>query len=161
MSRLKLEQILFTLFIGLLFLAAFVLAKQFPATAQKFPNALLLTGLAFSVLHLLRVLIDRKSYPSDVTDKGITAQFKKIAPYIFWILGYYLLIYLVGLVIGSALFIIAFLSRNTTIKWYYGILSAFLVVTLMLFIGKLLSLKWPFGLLGEFVDWKLFGMQIL
>ena len=161
MSRLKLEQILFTLFIGLLFLAAFLLAKQFPATAQKFPNALLLTGLAFSVLHMLRILIDRKSYPANVTDKGITAQFKKIAPYIFWILGYYLLIYLVGLVLASAIFVIAFLIRNTTMQWYYTIFSAFMVVTLMLFIGKLLSLKWPFGLLGELLDWKLFGMQIL
>lgn len=161
MSRLKLEQILFTLFIGIIFGAAFILAKQFPATAQKFPNALLITGLGFTVLHLIRALLSKNTYPKDVTDKGIANQFSKITPYIIWIIGYYLLIFCFGLVIASALFVIAFLIRQANMAWYYSVFSAFIVVTLMLFIGKLLSLKWPFGLLGNFFDWKFFGMQIL
>lgn len=161
MSRLKLEQVLFTLFIGLIFLGAFFLARQFPDTAQRFPNAILLTGLGFTVLHLLRVLLSKSAYPTGITDKGIANQFSKIAPYIIWIIGYYVLIFLFGLVIASAIFVIAFLMRHADMAWYYSILSAVIVVTLMLFIGKLLSLKWPFGLLGNFLDWKFFGMQIL
>ena len=161
MSRLKLEQILFSLFIGLIFLSALILSQQFPDTARRFPRAITLISLIFLLIQLIKVWLNKKDYAATVTDKGIVAQFRKIAPYILWIIGFYGLIALIGLVFASAIFIVVFLLRYADMKWYFALLSAVVVVALMLLIGDLLSLRWPFGLLGEPFDFRLFGTKIL
>ena len=161
MSRLKLEQILFSLFVGLIFVGALVLSQQFPDTARRFPRLITIISLIFLVIQLIKVWLNKKDYPATVTDKGIVAQFRKIAPYIIWIIGFYGLIALIGLVFASAIFVVVFLVRYADMKWYYALFAAFVVVALMLLIGHLLSLRWPFGLLGEPFDFRLFGIKIL
>ena len=147
MPRLKLEQIIFTALIALVFAAALWLSQDFPSSGRRFPRLICIAALIISGIQLLRLLFFKQGLLQK--GSGVVSQFLKVYPYIFWILGYYLLIFVFGFIIASALFIVAFLISYGKMRWYMAVLATVVVVALVFFLGDILSLRWPNGLIAN------------
>lgn len=158
MRQAKVEQLIFTFFVGAVFIGAAILSFAFPESARRFPLTVTILSALFVVIQILKLYLNTKQEDTkeDASNqKTVLSQGKKIAPYIIWILGFYLLIYIVGFVIASGIFVFAFLLTQAKLRWYFALISAAIVVAGILFLGDLLSLKWPFGLIS---DW--FGIEL-
>ena len=55
--------------------------------------------------------------------------------------------YLVGLMLASGLFVVAFLVREARLEWYRAALGGVLVSVLLVRLASFVGLDWPTGLL--------------
>ena len=125
------------------------LSFSFPESARRFPLVVSVISALFVVIQLVKVWLKKDSSDASENPKTVLSQGRKIIPYIIWILGFYLVIFLVGFVIASGIFVFSFLLTQAKLRWYMALLATVLVVAAILFLGDLLSLKWPLGIISE------------
>lgn len=140
------EQLVFLVLVGGLLGWVVVESSSFPSKAGVYPWAVGVLGVVLVVVEIILTLT-RKSKASEDVDEvsqlGVVNVLGKVGPYLLWLAGYYLLIYLFGLVVASALFVFAFLSLVAKARWYLALGAAGVLVAFLLGVSELLNLYWP------------------
>ena len=83
--------------------------------------------------------------------RAFTDQFVAGLPYLLWIGGFYLLIYLAGFLVASCVFVFLFLTLVGKMRWHTACGAALSLVVALLFLRRVMSLTWPTGLLENWL----------
>lgn len=150
-KRANLVHLLLPAFFAAIFLFAAFDSLSFPFLAQIFPLAAALAGLAILLAELLwlnpRAPV-AGPFGEDASDgDAFLDRVKAGVPYLAWILGYYVLIYLAGFLVATALFIFLFLRHVARLRIAFALFGATAAVGAVYVFGAVLSLKWPEGIL--------------
>lgn len=148
------EQLIFSALLFALFAFLAFSALSFPPRARLFPLTVSVVSLALIVLDFFltwrrSVKAKRNEEVNERQEGGLVSQAVKIAPYLAWILGLYLAIYLLGFLVASGLFVFSFLVTQAQMRVPFALISAAAVVGGILLLGNVLSLEWPLGLLPQ------------
>jgi len=150
------EQFIFLLLIAGWFAFAAWQTINFPRLARTFPLFVTIGGLLLTIIEFGRTIYNCKSqsenqprdddpnHPSYIA--GIYESLPKVFPYLLWLGGYYIGIFLVGFVVASGLFIVLFLIFIGQARFWLSLTGTGLLVIGILVLGRLLGLEWPRGI---------------
>ncbi|WP_082235498.1 tripartite tricarboxylate transporter TctB family protein [Halobacillus massiliensis] len=133
--------IIFTFFIFIVFIWAAVTALTFSRLAQFFPLYVSIAGSIVSGIYLVMEVLkimkqkDKSSHSKVLIIKPIV--------YIGWIIGYVFTIFLVGLFIASAIYLITFLLIESKFTFFKALYSTGIALVIISVISNLLNIAWP------------------
>lgn len=137
----------FSAFLFILFTFAMLEALTFSKLAQFFPLYISIAGSVLTLIYLITQLIDL--YKQKTADgQKVEIPILKPLRYIGWILGYLLLIYIAGMLIATALFLLVFLKVESNLTLLQTIISVTIILVGILIISPALNIYWPTNLLG-------------
>lgn len=154
----------------LVLLAFFALAAwdatDFRGQARTFPLTIALVMVALVGLEFIVSLRRRapKASAEPTPDASIgetgsgeptrtmSAQLRRILPYILWLLGLYLSIYLVGMVLACALFVFLFVWQVGKVPWYWALAAGLGAGLFLILLTNVMNLRWPRSL-SEPLEW--------
>lgn len=145
-----------------LFLGAFVMAIEWAGKGSVFPVLVTALGAALSGGHLLRSILKKPSQPPAPKDPGdlvheeeeaespdhilTSASGRDWATVLAFVAGFFLLLYVFGLYVASAVFTLVYLRFQARVSWVSIIIySAVLPASLYLIFNILLQLPVPSG----------------
>ncbi|MEZ4416872.1 MAG: tripartite tricarboxylate transporter TctB family protein [Gemmatimonadota bacterium] len=140
MSR-RAARLALTLVIGVLFALAAVHARSFPFRARVFPMSVGGAGALLALVTLLREWT-RDAGPESPAGPGDRVLLFR---YLTWVLAYYGLIWLIGFVIASAVFVVGFLWREARARPWVAALAGTLTGLALWVMGSVLRLQWIVG----------------
>jgi hypothetical protein len=133
-------------------------AREFQLGARLFPEYVGIAGVALCLVYLLRQAWRGSAVDSaaevNTADLGLEADDQTAAGYfralrVFgWIVIYYALIWLIGMMLATALFVPAFLRIGYRARWMASIALAAGLVVLIWVLHQALMLRWPPGVLS-------------
>lgn len=137
----------FSAFLFILFTLSMIEALTFSKLAQFFPLYISIAGSVLTLIYLITQLIDL--YKQKTADgQKVEIPILKPLRYIGWILGYLLLIYIAGMLIATALFLLVFLKVESNLTLLQTIISVTIILVGILIISPALNIYWPTNLLG-------------
>lgn len=155
----RIFSLIFTLFLFVVFTLAAIEAKNFTSLASFFP---LFTAIIAAILSLISSLIQGiniyrlkkgKISESDAKDNAIElesedASLGLIFYYMGWVAGYVVIIYLLGLIIATVIFLVLFFMIESKFKILKTLIFTAIVITLIISFGNLMNLHWPTGVIN-------------
>lgn len=132
-----------------LFGSAVVGSLGFPPRARIYP--LFVGGLGV-LLGLVALLAFARTTPEEdagtaelqaVESEGLAVAFRRIVPYLLWLLALFSLIRLVGLVLASGVFVAVFLRQEGRVGWPAALAGLVGVCGFLAGVGRLFGLHWP------------------
>jgi hypothetical protein len=150
------EQFVFLLLIAGWFTFAAWQTINFPRLARTFPLFVTIGGLLLAIIEFGRTFYHCRSQSENPLQDddpnhssyiaSISESFPKAFPYLLWLGGYYIGIFLVGFVVASGLFIVLFLVFIGRARFWFSLAGAGLLIIGILVLGRLLVLEWPRGI---------------
>ncbi|WP_010531848.1 tripartite tricarboxylate transporter TctB family protein [Lentibacillus jeotgali] len=144
----EVKSILFTFFLFIIFCYMGWEANSFSDKAKFFPFFVAIGAAVLSFVSLVLQSIDlflRKQKNEHTEDIG---EIKRVLQYVLWVVGYIALIYVVGLILATILFLLVFLLVESKFRFVTTVFSTVLVIGGLFLISNILNLYWPSGLLG-------------
>lgn len=148
--------VLFTLLFIATFTYVILESSRFPAGARLFPYYIGVVGLVIAIVELVRELfLERPNDRDDIWDGRYAADlavdpddkpresYLGALKYFGWIGGYYLLIWLIGLLGATGLFVWALLRLQFGVGYRGALVSALAAVGLAFGLSEVLNLYWP------------------
>jgi hypothetical protein len=138
---------IFTFCLFLLFAGLALEAATFSRLAKFFPLYITIAGAILCFIYTIvqiRTIIKEEGLP-EVLKK---LQFKTPLKYLGWLLGYVVLVYIVGLLVATGIFLATFLffeSKFTIVKTAISIST---VIVCLIVFSNIMNLFWPRSLLG-------------
>ena len=139
----KTSSVLFTLAVLIVAAAALYEAQDFPHLGAIFPIAATVPAIFMAVAQLVLDVRARRESPVFETGKKI----KLALGYFLALVLYFLLIWLFGFGIATALFTFGFLFGWARMRWLPSLVYTVAVVGFALLLSRALELYWPQGLL--------------
>lgn len=143
----NIANIIFTTFIFILFTAAAIDALTFSRLAQFFPLYISAAGAILSFIYLIKIIIEHIKHTSP-DDRNERLLIVKPLKYIAWIIGYLMLIYIVGMLIATGIFLFIFLILESKMKVLSSILAVSVMLVLITYLSAAIDIAWPTSLLG-------------
>ena len=147
--------------IGLLivFTVGLGLSYTYLDRSQVYPRVICSIGIALTGLELLIFTLQvsrvNKFVPSLRTEAGgFLREVRAISPYVLWILVYFLIIYLIGLIIASAVWVFLFLVFVGKLKWYKAIVGGLAIGLAAYIIWQALNLSLPTAIYDVFHEFR-------
>ena len=140
----KKPQIIFVVFILLIFVLALVDAFQHTFLGGLFPAFIAITiipVIAYILYQHLKVGDNINS-----VDFELTQEYRQLPSYwqpVFWFIGLYLATYIIGLVPAAVLFFITFLHINAAVSWQKNIILTIVGIIFLLAFAYFLNLNFP------------------
>lgn len=145
----EMKSILFTSFLFILFCLMALEANTFVDKAKFFPFFVAIGAAFLSFVSIILQTIDfRKGSKDKQSDEEESGELKEVLRYVFWIVGFIALIYIIGLMLATIIFLLVFLLIESKFRVVTTIFSTALVIGGLLLISNILNLYWPTGLLG-------------
>jgi hypothetical protein len=153
MTRRTLERLVVLILVAVIMLFAVLESREFPKLARLFPQTTAAFGLALALLSIGRLLLAQKLGTQEATDPdgSFTLQLRSGMPYLFWLAGYYLGIFLFGFIAASAIFAVLFTILVGRMRVLHSLVATGLLMALILLFGKSIGLHWPQGVLEGWV----------
>ena len=142
----SLEQYIFLTVALIVFAYAAYLALDFPTQAQTFPRSVALAAILMIVIEMIAYFFSIRGDKTPAPDDSIRATIGGIFPYLLWLGAYYIVIYFIGMVAASGLFIFFFLLLPGQMKWYSALFSAVLIIAFLILMEDVMNLRWPSSL---------------
>lgn len=125
-------------------------AASFTEKARYFPYYISITATVltfFNVLINIRVLLKQKAQAAEVIREQEDEEISEpVLRYILWVVGFIVVIILIGFLPATVLFLLTFLYIETG----YGILKAFVgtaaALTFILLFSSYMTIYWPSGI---------------
>ena len=145
------------------FLAAFGVSFTFAPLTDVFPRYISAIGAFLALVELVLFAHQywkpdkerRKHAPAAKLElDALLAEFRSISPYILWLLAYFVLIWLIGLIIASGLFALLFLLLVARMKPWEAVLGGLAAAAVVFLIADLLSLALPQALYDPFFVYR-------
>jgi hypothetical protein len=142
--------LIFSIAVFLLFCLMAWEARGFAELARFFPLYISIGGavlaLADIVFKIIKLTSNKNQKSEIVHDKPLS-----VIKYIIWIIGYLVLISLVGFIAATAIFLFAFLLIEAGFKLIKAFISVAVAIVGIISFGNYMTLFWPKGLLGKFL----------
>ena len=149
----------FSVFLIVLFSYTLWQSIGFPPQAGIFP---MVSSAVALVLTIVTLVIDTAKWRREGSAVGDDAPatastaayepgtpigyvFARAARYASWLLGYLLLMFLIGVVAAAAVFVTVFLAIEANVRWRYLWLAPVAVVALLLTLANAVNLFWPYA----------------
>lgn len=140
--------IIFSLVIFLVFCWGAIEAQSFRELARFFPFYICLLGAFVMMIDIIVRLIKMKK---DKSNEPLHNNMFGVIKYTIIICSYLLLIYLVGIVIGTGVFLFTFLFYEAKLSVIKCGISVAVIVIGILIIGDVMNLYWPRSLLDNLI----------
>ncbi len=153
------EQIVALGILLLVFGGAAVASLGFPPRARTYPLVVGVVGVLITAWELLAFHSRARSGPVQPSLPGdrevmrpatIGEQFPRVLPFLIWIGGYLVAVWVAGLVVASGLFVGVFLSREGRVRWHTAVLAGAGIIILLVVLGNVLGLRWPASAIAPF-----------
>ncbi|GGF28158.1 hypothetical protein GCM10010954_29070 [Halobacillus andaensis] len=133
--------VIFTFCIFIVFVWAAVTALTFSRLAQFFPLYVSIAGSIVSGIYLVKEVIKIRKQK----DQGSHPKVLIIKPIIYtgWIVGYVITISLLGLLIASTIYLIAFLLIESKFTFFKALYSTGIALVIITVLSNLLNIAWP------------------
>lgn len=144
MKRFQLEQLIFLLII--LGVAGWMLFESQSFSddkAKTFPQLIASFTVIIVLVELVTFMISSRNSPELPASQTISGRFGGIFPYLVWLLAYFAVIYVIGMVAASGLFVFLFLFREGKVKWYYALIAGLIIIAFLIQLEGVMNLKWP------------------
>lgn len=146
----EMKSILFTGSLFIMFCIMALEANTFADKAKFFPLFVALGAVFIALvsitLQTIQLIKSRKSNENkDEEEAGETGEMIK---YVLWIIGYVALIYIIGFMPATILFLLAFLLVESKFRIITTIPLIVLVVGVLVVFSNIMNLYWPTGLLN-------------
>lgn len=82
--------------------------------------------------------------------RSLAVAFRRIVPYLTWLLGYFVVMRAVGLVLASGIFVALFLRREAGVAWGPALGALMAVCGFLVVVGNLFGLHWPLSVTDPF-----------
>ncbi len=147
-----------------LFAWMFLVAMDFARMARYFPLSI---SAAATVLAAINLAVDLRrvrtrgtaldeaaSQESRSLESGTTStdeaarQFRATLRYLTWILGYVAAVAIAGMLVATAVFLIAFLLVEAKTRWWLALVGSAAALGVLIAVSSVLNLRWPPNLLG-------------
>jgi hypothetical protein len=86
--------------------------------------------------------------PVDVAEPETEYTHLRAVRFLVWLYVYAGAVYLIGLIVASALFVGTFLLIEGRVKWYWALVGMFVPVVGIFALQEILTLPWPSSVLG-------------
>ena len=148
----KRNSLIFTFILFVFFCWAAIEANTFSDKASFFPlfTAIISANVSLIsfILQLIQYVRKRKAGVSASDEEDTETPISNILYYLGWIAGYVVLIYLIGLIWSTLIFLLAFFLIESKFKVWKAALFSVIVVTIIISFGNLMNLYWPEGLIN-------------
>lgn len=158
MTKPKLS-LIFSSVLFILFCAMALEARSFPISAMYFPFYLSLVGILLTFINMIVEYRNLKSTEEDDNDDDddvatfdtpVTHSFKAASLNFLWFVGYFAMIFTVGFIVATIIYLGLFLKKRTDFKLITIILSIIISIGFLIFLQQALDLKSPTGIIGLF-----------
>ncbi|MBU8906000.1 tripartite tricarboxylate transporter TctB family protein [Desertibacillus haloalkaliphilus] len=138
------------LFLGLLFLLFVWMAVQatsFQTQASYFPLYIALLASVLTIVATIRQIVQMRK---EDNQEPFHENMSNVIKYTAWLIGYLILIYLVGLVLASIVYLFTFLLYEARLTIVKSILSTGVATVVVILISRFMELEWPSSLFAIF-----------
>lgn len=119
-------------------------ALGFPARARVYPVTVAVAALVLALLEASRVGRRDVSEPEmAVAAPPLADDLRRAVPFAAWGIGFYLAVWVVGMVTGSVIFVTLFLNRQGRMRWPAALAAGAAVGVALIGLGLWLDLRWP------------------
>ena len=158
MPRPRLEVLVLVVMMAV-FAVAFGLTYTFLNRAEIYPRVISGIGMllvGFELITFVYQTYRRRAELPPVRNEAalFLEEVRGILPYLAWLLFYFLLIYLVGLIIASGLFTLLFLLVLGRMRWQHALLGGVGIGVAAFLITDLLTLALPSALFDPFIEYR-------
>ncbi|MBS3976740.1 MAG: tripartite tricarboxylate transporter TctB family protein [Syntrophomonadaceae bacterium] len=151
----KKYQIMFTVAILLVFLWTAWEALGFAKQARFLPLYVSLVAIPLVIAQLFLEIKNKATNDSSANSAEDFNALKERMPallvYMGWVLGYVLLIYLLGFLVATGIFLFAFLKRESGMTLVQTITGVVITLGFIVFFGRVLHMYWPEGILVRLI----------
>ncbi|SFB10295.1 Tripartite tricarboxylate transporter TctB family protein [Lentibacillus halodurans] len=142
----EVKSILFTAFLFILFCLMALEANTFTDKAKFFPFFVAIGAAFIAFVSVILQTFEHVKKTKEEEEEAV--EMKKMLKYIFWFVGYGVLIYVLGFMPATILFLLVFLLVESKFRVMTTILSTALVVGVLILFANVMNLYWPAGVLG-------------
>lgn len=142
--------LVFSVFVFLLFCWVAIEALSFRELARFFPFYISIIGAILMFIDIIVTVVKmmkNRERSNEPLHENLPVAFK----YLIIIVSYLVLIYLVGIFVGTAIYLFAFLYFETRLGLLKTTISVALVVAGIMVFGDVMNLYWPKSLLDGFI----------
>jgi hypothetical protein len=126
-------------------------ALNFKELARFFPQYI---AIGAAILAFIDIFIKiRKLLKGKQDHDPLHENMAAVVKYIVWIISYLIMIYLVGLVLATAIFLTVFLTVEAKLGLIKTGISVGVVLIVIMVFGDVMKLYWPRSLLKSFLGW--------
>lgn len=150
-------RLVFGVLIVALFAYVYVAAQDFASLARVFPATVGAIGTLLAaggvILDIVKVRRTGTCVPVRGSDTTATLgspepevrreSLRAVLRYLAWLLGFVVVIYFAGVVVGVATFLAGFLHLEAKFRWWQTLIGVVATVAALLYIGDLMNLRWP------------------
>lgn len=130
--------------IAVLAAGAALAAAGFPARARVYPLTVSVAAALLAGWELIKLVRRRAAEPdASVAATPLVDDVIRAIPYAVWGIGYYALIWVIGLVPASTVFVTGFLARRGHVRWPAAIAAGVAVGAGLVGLGLWLDVRWP------------------
>jgi len=150
MQRRQRERLAFLIVLACVFALAALNAASFPARARIFPQFVSTVGFLLALVEIRRT---RNAARRGEPDEGPTLarQLRLGAPYLLWIVAYYVAIAIIGFLPASAVLVFLFLHRVGRLSWRRALLAPVPLIIGLAVLGQSMGVVWPQGAVPAWV----------
>lgn len=125
-------------------------ANDFADLAKFFPLAVAIISANIALLSMILqgvgIYKARKEIGEDEVDIEEEAPILRLLRYITWTFGYVILIYFIGFIASTIIFLLGFFIIESKFKYWVSILNTAIVIGVLLLFSEIMNLQWPNGL---------------
>ena len=134
-------QLTFTTFLFFFFIYTAVEATSFKQTAKYFPLYISIVAIVILLIEIIRQVIKLR----ETKQKGeqFHPNMKGAMKYILFLIVYAVLVYLIGIVLASAIYVFVFLYYIAKMRLINTIITVGILVALLMTFEDVMNLYWP------------------
>lgn len=134
-------QFTFTIIMFLFFIYTLIEAASFKKLAKYFPFYISIIALVMLAIEIIRQIINFKK--SSESGEVMHPNIKGVIKYTFYLIIYVGLVYLIGIVLASLIYVFVFLYFIAQMKWWQASLTVVILLVFIVQLGKFMNLHWP------------------
>ncbi|MGO1173481.1 MAG: tripartite tricarboxylate transporter permease [Actinomycetaceae bacterium] len=130
-----------------IFAGALVLAQDFSANAKLVPTLVTGLGVILSIVVLIIEIKNRKAVDKGSDRAEWSQELRWVATSFAWIVGFIVLVYILGMLLAAIVFLPIFLRLVAEMKWWHIAIYTVAVVAVMLVLREIADVAIPIGYL--------------
>ncbi len=143
----KTTSLIFSIMLFLILCVAAWKSLDFRKTAMYFPLTISLLGISLLSIDIMRNILHL--YKDNNNREPFHNNLRALFKYTLIILCYFPIVYLLGIKIGTLIYLFLFLMYITRLGFVKAIVSAFFVTVALNIFGSVFNLQWPSSLLSN------------
>lgn len=137
----------FSIFIFIIFCFAAWKSLSFAELARFFPLYISVAGAVLTLVHIIISSINIVRNKQD-EKSGKLEELGSVFKYIVWVIGYIILIFVIGFLPATVVFLFAFLLKESKFGIIKTVIGVALTMSIILLFSNLMNLYWPTGIIN-------------